>query len=124
MAMTKKERAEFDALILKAETLAALRWTNPVSRDVPPPIGGGVYSEGWDFNVSGKNVWQAWSAQTCHGRGLAPKGNERYNSASQNCCHLFSTEAMAFSAMRREIEDRAAADLLGIDKKIISLSIK
>lgn len=39
MAMTKKEKAAYDAAIKTAETAAALRWTEPVEPDVPVPKG-------------------------------------------------------------------------------------
>jgi len=122
MAMTKKERAEVDALILKAETLAALRWTSPATRDVLPPKSG--YTEGWDFNAHGKRVWLGWSGVTNHGTGAAPKLSERYKSASQNSRHMHSTEALALAAMRHEIELLAAADLLAIDRRIALLPNK
>jgi hypothetical protein len=116
MAMTKKERAEFDAAILRAETLAALRWTGPVCKDVEPP-NGGCYADGWDFSSYTAEVWQAWSSSVVHGRGPAPKTG-RHSSASQNGVHLFSTKERALAALRHAIEQEAAAKLLKIDKQI------
>ena len=116
MAMTKKERAEFDAAIQRAETLAALRWTGPVSRDVPIPESG--YSQGWDYNEHSTRVWLAWSSLASHGDGEAPKQYDAYRSASQNGRSLFSTRARALAALRHAIESTTATRLLNIDRQI------
>ena len=115
MAMTKKEQAAMEAAINLAETLAALRWTAPVQRDVDVPKNG--YSEGWDYNSYKKEVFRGWSSSGSHGTGPAPEVG-RYRSASQGARRLHSTEALALAAMRHEIEQRAAADLLKIDRQI------
>lgn len=55
MAMTKKEKAMFEALL----TAAALRTTADVKRDVPPPGVGSRFdalSKGWDF-VGERSDW-------------------------------------------------------------------
>ena len=54
MAMTKKEKAAIQAAIDRAETLASLRWTWPVVRDVGVPLQG--YSEGWDYNAHSQRL--------------------------------------------------------------------
>jgi hypothetical protein len=116
MAMTKKEKAAFDAAIERAEILAALRWTAPVLPDVPPPKSG--YSEGWEFNAYTRRVEQAWSDTVTHGSGPAPHDYKRYVSASQNGIALYSTKARALAALRYEVELQAAKMLLEIDKRI------
>ena len=116
MAISKKERAEFDAALLKAETFGALRWTSPVQRDVKPPTAN--YSEGWDFSEHSKKVWLGWSTSVSHGEGPAPKEGESRRFGSQNSRSMFSTKAKALAAMRHEIERMAAADLLSVDKMI------
>ena len=115
MAMTKKEQKAMEALLNRAETLAALRWTAPVQRDVDVPKNG--YSEGWDYNSYSKTVFRGWSSSGSHGTGPAPEVG-RYRSASQDARRLYSTEALALAAMRHEIEQRVAADLLKIDRQI------
>lgn len=115
MAMTKKEKAEMQAAIDRAETLAALRWTAPVVRDVGVPNNG--YSEGWDYNSYKKEVFRGWSSSGSHGTGPAPEVG-RYRYASQDARRLYSTEALALAAMRHEIEQKAAADLMKIDRQI------
>ena len=118
MAMTKKEQAAMEAAINRAETLAALRWTAPVQRDVDVPRNG--YSEGWDYNSYSRIVFRGWSSSISHGKGPAPTPGAmmRTISASQDARRLYSTEALALAAMRHEIEQRVAADLLKIDRQI------
>lgn len=117
--MTKKEQAAMQAAIDRAETLAALRWTAPVERDVLPPESGS-YSEGWDYNAYNKTVERYWSSAVSHGCGEAPT-NGVYRSGSQNCRRLYSTERLALMAMRHEIEKGAAKALLAIDRKLRDL---
>ena len=106
-----------EAAINRAETLAALRWTAPVQRDVDVPMNG--YSEGWDYNSYSQIVFRGWSSSISHGKGPAPTpGAMRTFSASKDARRLYSTEAVALAAMRHEIEQRAAADLLKIDRQI------
>jgi hypothetical protein len=118
MAMTKKEQAEMQAAIDRAETLAALRWTNPVPRDVGIPETG--YSQGWDYNAHSRNVYLGWSCRVSHGTGPAPEAG-KHRSGSQQPRRMYSTEALALAAMRHEIEQKAAADLLKIDRLIAAL---
>lgn len=118
--MNKKERAEYQAAIDRCETLAALRWTDPVERDVPAPTpdsASGTYSEGWDYNAHSKLVWLGWSGPVSHGDGPAPSGG-LYRSGRQNSRSLFSTKALALKAMRNEIERMAAENLREVDRRI------
>jgi hypothetical protein len=115
MAMTKKERAEFNALILKAETLAALRWTERVEPDIEKPKGFSDKTSGWQFNSNSKLVSKMWSEGGSHGSG--EKRRSGY-CASQCGIRLFSTKLLALKAMRYEVELAAARDLLRIDNMI------
>jgi hypothetical protein len=117
MAMTKKEQAEMKAAIDRADTLAALRWTNPVRRDVDVPQNG--YSEGWDYNAWTREVFLGWSSTFCHGTGSAPIAVHR--TGSQDPRRYYSTQVRALAAMRHEVEQKAAADLLKIDRQIAAL---
>lgn len=114
MAMTKKERAEFDAAIERAELLAALRWTNPVEPDVPVPGWGEPASIGFMQNAYSIRVDKGWSTSVSHGMG----DYDERGSGSQRGQRLYSTAARAWSAMRHEVEMRAARDLLKIDRLI------
>lgn len=113
--MTKKEQAAMQAAIDRAETLAALRWTNPVKRDVDVPKDG--YSHGWDYNAWNMNVFIGWSSRVSHGIGAAPDAG-KHKTGSQQPRRYYSTEALALAAMRHEIELKVAADLLKIDRQI------
>lgn len=113
--MNKKEKAAMQAAIDSAETLAALRWTSPVQRDVDVPKDG--YSQGWDYNAWTKTVFIGWSSAVSHGAGAAPKVGT-CGSGCQLPRRYYSTETLALAAMRHEIEQKAAADLLKIDRQI------
>ena len=106
------------AAIDRADTLAALRWTAPVRRDVDVPKDG--YSEGWDYNAYTREVFTGWSSTVTHGTGPAPEAG-KYKSGSQQPRRYYSTQALALAAMRHEIEQKAAADLLKIDRQITAL---
>ena len=115
--MTKKEKAEMQTALDRAETLAALRWTAPVQRDVGVSENG--YSEGWDYNSYNQIVFRGWSGRVSHGKGPAPTPETmRRVSGIQGARRLYSTEALALAAMRHDIELKAAADLLKIDRQI------
>ena len=106
------------AAIHRADTLAALRWTSPVQRDVDVPKDG--YSEGWDYNPWTREVFIGWSNTVYHGTGPAPEAGQ-YRRGSQWPQRYYSTQALALAAMRHEIEQKAAADLLKIDRQIAAL---
>jgi hypothetical protein len=117
MAMTKKEQAEMKAAIDRADTLAALRWTAPVRRDVDVPQNG--YSQGWDYSAWTREAFMGWSDTVSHGKGPVPEVGE-YRSGSQQPRRYYSTQVRAL-ALRHEIEQKAAADLLKIDRQIAAL---
>lgn len=120
MAMTKKEQAAMQAAIDRADTLAALRWTQKVLPDVPPPgpkDSGAKYSAGWIFSAYSMSVEQGWSTSVSHGHGKAPEEGQ-YRLGSQGCRRLYSTQALALAAMRYEIELKTAKDLMEIDRRI------
>ena len=114
MAMTKKEQAAID----RADMLAALRWTAPVQQDVDVPKDG--YSEGWDYNAWKQEVFIGWSTICSHGTGPAPEVG-KHRSGRQQPRRYYSTQALALAAMRHQIEQKAAADLLKIDRQIAAL---
>ena len=120
MAMTKKEQAAMQAAIDKAETLAALRWTGPVDRDVLVPERG--YSEGWDHNAHSMRIWRGWSGQVVHGQGPAPKDGDRHYNGSQGSRRMFSTPEKALAAMRHEMEQKFAHDLMRVDRQIANFA--
>lgn len=120
MAMTKKERAEVDAQLKALRHMVALRWTEPVLRDVLPPQPGDrlQYTEGWDYNLHTKTVYLGWSTCVSHGDGPAPSSGQRHASGSQRSREYFSTKERALKALRYAIEYKAAEDLAEVDRKI------
>jgi hypothetical protein len=118
MAMTKKERAEFDAAIKALRIKSALRWTDEVAPDLPPPKAfGEKHSQGWIANAYDGSVKEAWSDSGCHGYGIKPD-DAKYRSASQGPRSLHSTKILALKAGRSEMEKQFARKLADIDAKI------
>ncbi|MGZ5222021.1 MAG: hypothetical protein ACXWC7_18190 [Chitinophagaceae bacterium] len=110
--MTKKEKEVFDAAILRAETLAALRWTMPDKPDIPIPKDG--MTTGWLYSLVSRKVYEAWSHSKFHGdMPYMPKYEQYKNGAA-----LYSTKARALAALRHAMEEQAASDLLAVDKRI------
>ncbi|RTL26402.1 MAG: hypothetical protein EKK55_07885 [Rhodocyclaceae bacterium] len=118
MAMTKKEREELESLREQLRIAKALRFTEPVERDVMPPEKSGM-TTGWDFNdytalVDGYNfISELWSKAVSH--GSMPYREFR---GSQGCVRLFSSKLLALRACRHAVEQKAAKRLADIDKMI------
>jgi hypothetical protein len=117
MAMTKKERAEFDAAILRAGILAALRWTDRVEADVPPPGFDEPNTSGWElivgYDLDTCRVREAWSSSVSHGSRSRESG-----CASQGSISLYSTELLALKALRHKVEQKSAERLYRLDTLI------
>ena len=116
MAMNKKEQAAMKAAIDRAELLAALRWTEEVPKDLPPPDFGDSHTSGWYANSYSTVASPAWSKRVSHGIGQ-PEPHPR-NSASQQGICLYSTKLRALQALRHTVELECAKKLLHIDKQI------
>ena len=116
MAMTKKEKAEVGELIKRANTLAALRWTEEVKADIPKPDSCSAETHGWDYFAycyyDCDIVEQAWSSSCSHGQGPSRGPGLRGGIT------LFSTELLALKALRHVVEKECAARLYRIDRKI------
>lgn len=115
MAMTKKEKADFDAAIKQIALLGALRWTSPVKKDIPVPQSFGESTSGWDYNTHSSSVNQKWSDSVSHGDG--PARTNRF-CGSQNGRALFSSELLALKALRHAVELECAEKLRRIDEQI------
>ncbi|MEI6709301.1 MAG: hypothetical protein WCK96_19455 [Methylococcales bacterium] len=111
MAMTKKEKEAFDEAILRAETLAALRWTTLINPDIPIPKKD--KTTGWLYDVYSKKVYEAWSRSNEHGAMPYYPDNGTKRGAA-----LYSTKSLALAAMRCAIEMQSAQELLDVDKLI------
>ena len=107
--MTKKEQAEFDQLKQELALAKSLRWTvGEIKRDVPPPNPFDELSKGWDFNQYNRTVYKACSSAGGRGHGWEV-------TTSQRPLWLFSTQALAYAALRQAVEREAAMNLLAID---------
>ena len=116
MAMTKKERAQFDSAIKAARIAGALRWTSPVAPDVPTPTQFSTLSKGWLFGTYSQRVERACSSMTGHSFGNDDK------TTTQGSKFLYSTELLALKAMRHEMESDFARKLAAVDERIQRLT--
>lgn len=118
MAMNKKEKQQLADAIEEAELAKALRWTEEVTPDVPPPIRSGDYSVGWIPNWHTGNVEQGWSDSHSHGYGAVPVNSGIPRHGRQNPRGLFSSQERALRYIRHMIENEAAIKLRDIDRRI------
>lgn len=113
MAITKKEKEALEAALMAA----ALRTTEDVSPDVPPPSISGrkKLSKGWA--VVGERgdhgrVELACSSSMYHGIGRQDE------TSSKGALHLYSTKLLALKALRRAVERDCAERLRRVDRMI------
>jgi hypothetical protein len=110
--MNKKEQAEMEALRDELRIARALRFTEKIEPDVDIPTST-EESEGYMFNAYSQRVTPSRSRMGSHLVGEC--------SWSQQGKRLYSTELLAYTAMRYEVERDCAKKLAVIDKKIESL---
>lgn len=124
MAMTKKERAAWEAMAVELDRLRALTAADiqAPERDLTAPKSGEPSTSGWDFNVyrMGRSsvldaVYPAWSETTSHG-----EGEKRRHGVfgSQKSIALFSTREKALRALRAAVAAEYASKLAIIDAEI------
>lgn len=114
--MNKKEQAAFADLQEQLRIAKALRFTEPVERDVEPPecgIGREIRN-GYDYNAfigpyGRPRVEPACTSSVYHSFGQHNKTD------SQNPRRLFSTKLLALKAMRNDVELKCAKILADID---------
>lgn len=118
MAMTKKERAEMDALRDALRLERAKRFTEAVAPDVPPPASGSKYdalTTGFapiGYGSDWPRVEAGCSSVAFHSIGRNDKTD------SQKPCSLYSTRELALKALRHKVEQRFLRLLVEIDKQI------
>lgn len=109
MGMTKKEQALVEELKMKM----ALRWTEKVEPDIPPPK---TYDEelskGFIFNAYAGTVSRGCSSNIYHSVHSDKETN------SHDSIWLYSSRKLALRAMRHEMELQYARKLREIDKQI------
>lgn len=124
MAMNKAERERMSALekqlIIERHNnriAKALRYTDPVTPDLPPPEGGSMgMTHGFDIYGYGieNKIEPVSSSSTSHYR--YHEGSRM--GGSQKSRHLFSTRLLALRAARNQVEEAAARRLAEIDAEI------
>lgn len=106
--MNKKEQAAFEELHVRL----ALRFTEPLEPDVPPPGQSGNWNQlttGWVFNSFNRKVDCACSSSVNHAVGSTTK------TSTQQPRHLYSTRLLALKALRAVKEREYAEALRSID---------
>ena len=112
--MNKKEKQQFDDAILNAQTVSALRWSEPVEKDLQIPTSDN-FTHGYLFNTSYFRIYEASSSSIYNWQGHQVSGSF---TRSQNPIELFSTKLLALKALRYSVEMEAAKKLLAVDKMI------
>lgn len=121
MGMNKKEQAAFADLEHRLRLAKALRFTEPVERDVQPPVygsGGSGLRKRYDYNAyiggygSGPRVEKACTSSVGHCFG------DDTETTTQNPKALFSTRLLALRALRNNVENQVAEILAKIDEQI------
>ena len=108
MAMNKTEQSMVEDL----KTKLALRWTDNVKPDLAPPTEISKIINGYGFNRYTRSVSKSCSSCIYHSDYQWDK------TSSQNAIHQYSTELLAYKALRHSLEKEYAGYLRGIDKKI------
>jgi len=108
MAMTKAEKQYLEDVL----TQFALRHTQEVLPDVPPPPCGspfGALTKGFLYNSYNQQITKACSSSLYHNFNSDEKTN------AQGEKWLFSTKILALKAMRYEMEQKFARQLRIVD---------
>lgn len=112
MAMTKKDLAEMERLQRELRIVSALRWTEDVKPDVPPPETSSGLTKGWLPNPYSMYVAKACSSGVSHSIGRDDK------TESQGARALYSTRLLALQALRYAVTREAAEKLAAINRAI------
>lgn len=118
MAMTKKEQERVRELERELALAKSLRFTDRVLPDVFPPERFTPLKHGFLFNLHramtgcGSSVEPACTSSNGHSFG------DSEGPSQQGARSLYSTELLAWKALRNEAEMACAKILAGIDEKI------
>lgn len=84
--------------------------------DIEPPSKGGIFLNGWLYNVYNQAVFRAWTGFVFHGTGHHHREDGRYpKNARQHSRALYSSFELARAALRAEVERDHARNLAAID---------
>jgi hypothetical protein len=117
MAMNKKEQTEMEVLRSELAKAKAFRFTERIKPDIPIASGYTDLRKGFLFNEhsSYEQVKPACSTSSNHCFGSDQK------TTTQGGRSLFSTEVLAWRALRNALEDSFAERLAKIDERIHDL---
>jgi len=111
MAMNKKEKKELEDL----KTKLALRFTEPVERDLMPPNTSDDFRKivnGYSYNAYNLRIGKSCSSSIYHNR------HGWDETTAQEPIEQYSTKLLALKAMRNEVELQSAKKLREIDLMI------
>jgi hypothetical protein len=112
MAMNKKEQAEMEALKHELRVARAMRFTDPVPKDVFPPQTMHELVTGWVYNAHSKRVDVACTNSVNHAVGQTDR------TTSQRPILMYSSRLLALKGLRHELERKYAEELAELDRKI------
>lgn len=91
--------------------LTHLMTTKAPERTLQPPEGwDDEPSQGWDFNVYGETVYEAWSTRGSHGTGTYSQDSDR-RSSSRGPLALYPTREAALEAMAHALLNKMLGTL-------------
>lgn len=117
MAMNKKETELMESLKQELLLAKAFRFTDKVDIDVVA-TDWKILTLGWSMNSNSGRVEQSCSTTNYHARGNIEK------TTTQGGLPMYSSELLAFKAMRNEMELKFAKELAKVDKRIEDLISK
>lgn len=112
MPMNKKERESYELMQLEVTLHKAMFVSDLIEPDVPPPSVGEPMTTGWTYNEHSMRILPACSSSIGHGLDQTDK------TTSQHPLALYSSQKLAYKALRGVLSRRYATSLLIIDKKI------
>ena len=108
----------------KLRVTAALRWTEPVEPDVMPPTPTEPFltlTYGYGFNKHSLRIMKGISSSGARAFGDMDKPFPK-STTTHHPVSLYSTERLAWKAMRHEVEKECAERLAAIDRRLDELA--
>lgn len=110
--MTKKKRESYELMQLEITLHKAMFVSDLIEPDVPPPLGGEPMTTGWTYNEHSIRVLPACSSSVAHGIDQTDR------TTSQRPIALYSSQKLAYKALRGVLSRRYALHLLQLDRRI------
>lgn len=113
--MNKKEQKAFDDLARELEMERAMRITEKIEPDLEPPKSFAEIVNGWGFNVYNNSISKCCTSAGGHNYGGWGK------TTTQQPMRLYSSEVLAYKALRAAVSKKYAEELARIDRRILGL---